>query len=168
MHAIAPGGWQVLGQDFAESLEFARLTNVAVRLLIAALLGGMLGYEREKSGKAAGLRTHILVATGAAFFVIAPRLEGISTDAMSRVIQGLITGIGFLGGGAILKLTDARQIRGLTTAAGIWLTAAVGIAVGLGQIGAALVAAILAFVILGLLSRLDPMIGDNEEKKEGN
>ena len=79
------------------------LASVSLRLLLAALVGGVIGFERERAGKAAGLRTHMLVAVGAAIFVIAPMELGFQEDALSRIIQGLVTGIGFLGGGAILK-----------------------------------------------------------------
>ena len=71
-----------------------------LRLVLAAALGGLLGYEREQRGKAAGLRTHMLVALGAALFVLVPQQSGMSNTDMSRVIQGVITGMGFLGAGA--------------------------------------------------------------------
>jgi putative Mg2+ transporter-C (MgtC) family protein len=82
----------------------------------------------------------MLVALGAAVFVIAGGEFGMNPDSISRVIQGLVTGIGFLGAGAILKLYEKRAVEGLTTAAGIWMTAALGVAVGLGRFGLALVA----------------------------
>lgn len=145
--------WHALVQDFADLSDPARLTHVAVRLLLAALLGGILGYQREKVGKAAGLRTHMLVAVGAALFVLVPQLDGMSLEDLSRVMQGVITGIGFLGAGTILKLAEDREIKGLTTAASIWLTAAIGIAVGLGRLGSALLAGLLALVILEVLIR---------------
>lgn len=86
-------------------------------------------------GKPAGLRTHMLVALGSALFVVASLEFGMSSSDLSRVIQGLATGIGFIEGGAIFKLNEEREITGLTTAAGIWLTAAVGVAVGDGALG---------------------------------
>jgi putative Mg2+ transporter-C (MgtC) family protein len=87
---------------------------------------------------------------GAAIFVIAPMQTGMGEDALSRIIQGLTTGIGFIGGGAILKLSQEHEVHGLTTAAGIWMTAGIGVAAGLGRLGIALAAAVLTSVILAL------------------
>jgi putative Mg2+ transporter-C (MgtC) family protein len=140
-------------QDFADLGDGSRLAHIALRLVIAALLGGVLGYQRELVGKAAGLRTHMLVSVGSAFFVMVPQLEGMALGDMSRVLQGIITGIGFLAGGAILKLTSEKEIQGLTTAAGIWLATAIGIAVGFGRLGTAIVGAVFAFLILGAVQR---------------
>jgi putative Mg2+ transporter-C (MgtC) family protein len=97
----------------------------------------------------------MLVALGAALFVIAAMESGIPESDMSRVIQGIATGIGFIGGGAILKLADEREITGLTTAAGIWLTAATGVAAGLGRWGAAGLAVVLTWIILTVLGQLE-------------
>src|SRR5687768_15011416 len=94
---------------------------VIVRIVAAGLLGAVIGGERELEGKAAGLRTHMLVALGAALFVIAPREAGLRGDELTRVIQGVAAGIGFIGAGTILKLAEREQIRGLTTAASIWM-----------------------------------------------
>jgi putative Mg2+ transporter-C (MgtC) family protein len=141
----------VIIADFSDLPEIADVVRVAVRLLLAALLGGVLGWQREQAGKAAGLRTHMLVALGSALFVLIPQQAGVSPGDLSRVIQGIVTGIGFLGAGSILKLTEPGQIYGLTTAAGIWLTAAVGIAAGLGREASALLTTFLAFVILSLV-----------------
>ncbi len=141
--------------DFADLRDVPRLAHMGVRLIIAALLGGLLGYQREVIGKDAGIRTYMLVTVGAAFFIIVSRLEGLSNSDMSRVLQGLLTGIGFLGGGAILKLTDDKEIQGLTTAAGIWQAAGIGIAVGFGQIGTALLGTLLAFLILSAITHFE-------------
>ena len=81
-----------------------------------------------------------------------------SSDDLSRVIQGVATGIGFIGGGAILKRTAEREISGLTTAAGLWLTTAVGIAVGLGRVGLAALAVTLTWIILSTLTRVERMV----------
>jgi putative Mg2+ transporter-C (MgtC) family protein len=156
--------WEALGNDFADLLEIDRLAVIALRLVCAALLGGLLGYQRERVGKAAGLRTHMLVCLGAAFFVIVPQMEGMAIDDLSRVIQGIVTGIGFIGAGTILKLTDAREIKGLTTAAGIWLTAAIGIGVGVGRLGSSIVGAVLAFIIMEFLYRLHRLIGNGDNQ----
>ena len=131
--------------------DLAQIVRLLVRLGIAMLLGAVVGFQRERYGKPAGLRTHILVAMGSALFVIAAIESGMTSDGVSRVIQGLITGIGFIGAGAILKLGQDRAIYGLTTSAGIWATAAVGVAVGLGLLGLALLSVILIwFVLAGL------------------
>lgn len=143
-------------QELASSLPDAReAVRLAVRLVAAMLLGALIGIQRERSGKPAGLRTHILVALGAAVLTIAPQELGMSHEAASRVMQGLITGIGFLGAGAILKLHDTREIEGLTTAAGIWMTASVGMVAGLGRLGLAAVSVLLAWITLSLLAGLE-------------
>ena len=135
--------------------DAAGALRIVLRLTVAVLLGALLGYEREQTGKAAGLRTHMLVALGSALFVIAPLDPGMAAADVSRVLQGVAAGIGFIGAGAILKLTDAHQIKGLTTAASIWTTAAVGASAGLGRFGLAVVAAILAWITLSLLNRFE-------------
>lgn len=135
--------------------DVRQLLDVAVRLLLAILAGGLLGYQRERTGKAAGLRTHMLVALGTAMFVVSASTYGLTGDSLSRVLQGVIAGIGFLGTGAILKLTDQHEIHGLTTAAGIWVTAAVGIAIGLGQIGIGLTCTVITWVVLALFQKIE-------------
>jgi putative Mg2+ transporter-C (MgtC) family protein len=140
--------WETVGDEFGGSADAAVAAKVAVRLLTAAVLGGLVGWERERSGKAAGLRTHMLVALGSALFVLSPELAGAGPDTVSRVIQGLAAGIGFLGAGTILKHADHERIEGLTTAAGIWMTAAVGAAAGLGRPVTATAAAGLGLLIL--------------------
>ncbi|HXG82597.1 MAG TPA: MgtC/SapB family protein [Pyrinomonadaceae bacterium] len=151
--------WQELTSGLPDAEQLAR---VVIRMIAAALLGAVIGFEREKAGKAAGLRTHILVALGTCVFVLACSGSGMDSDGLSRVVQGLVTGIGFLGAGSILKLNEERDIQGLTTAAGIWMTAAIGVAVGLGTLGVALLAAILTVIILALLGQVDY----NAEKKQ--
>jgi putative Mg2+ transporter-C (MgtC) family protein len=98
----------------------------------------------------------MLVALGAAFFVLIPHQAGMLLPDMSRVLQGVIAGVGFLGAGTILKQNEQEQIHGLTTAAGLWLTAAVGIAAGLGREASAILATALAFIILSLMPRVGP------------
>jgi len=90
----------------------------------ATLLGAIVGLQRERTRKPAGLRTHILVSLATAAFVISCSSVGMSSDGLSRVIQGIITGIGFIGAGSILKLSEQHEIKGLTTAASVWMTAA--------------------------------------------
>jgi len=144
--------WQELVAGSPDSTEMAR---IVVRLLVAVVLGGILGLERTHMHKPAGMRTHMLVALGAAIVVLAAQLSGMSSADLSRVIQGIVTGIGFIGGGVILKMSEQHQIVGITTAAGIWLTATLGIAAGTGRLILAVVGAILAFVILTILGRLE-------------
>lgn len=144
--------WEVvlatLVSEFSDLSDIEQATRVTLRLVLAAFLGGLLGYERERHGQAAGLRTHMLVALGAALFVMSPELAGAMDDAMSRVIQGVVAGVGFLCAGTILKGDSLTQVKGLTTAAGIWLTAAMGVAVGLGHEATAVLATLLALFIL--------------------
>lgn len=137
-----------------------QIVRVVIRLLAAMLLGAIVGIQREQTGKPAGLRTHMLVALGAALFVLAPVEAGMDSDDLSRVIQGLATGIGFIGGGAILKLSEEREIQGLTTAAGIWMTAATGVAVGLGRIGMALLSVLLTWFILAVVGKVEHRISE--------
>src|SRR5918993_17033 len=138
--------------------DWREMSRVGLRLFFAALIGGIIGYERERAGKAAGLRTHMLVSLGAAICVLVPLQLQFNSDDLSRIIQGLVTGIGFLGGGAILKSRDKTDVEGLTTAAGIWLTAGLGVAVGLGGIGIALICLFLAWIILTVLFKLEEHI----------
>jgi len=145
---------ETLKAEFSDVSDPAQLTRIIVRLLLAAALGGALGYEREKSGKAAGLRTHMLVAIGAALFVLVPQQGGMAVGDMSRVIQGIVTGVGFLGAGAIIKQHSEHSVQGLTTAAGVWMTAAIGIACGLGREATAVVSTILALIVLTAVPHL--------------
>ena len=147
-HVFMDTIWRQLGFDVPDVLELARVTS---KLILAAVLGGALGWERQLKGKAAGLRTHMLVAVGAALFVMAPLEAGAPLGDLTRVIQGVATGIGFVGAGAILKLGDHGQVVGVTTAAGIWMTAAMGVAVGMGRIWLPIVGVVIAMIIMALL-----------------
>ena len=144
--------WDELTSGLPTTTE---LVHVMIRLLAATLLGAVIGIQRERAGKPAGLRTHILVMLGSTVFVLAASGSGMSSDGVSRVIQGLVTGIGFIGGGAILKLSATREIKGLTTAAGIWMTAAIGVAVGLGSLGLALLSTVLTWIILATIGQIE-------------
>jgi len=139
--------------------DFGHAGRVFVRLLIASVLGAVVGLERLREHKAAGLRTHMLVALGAALFTLIPLEHGMNNADLSRVIQGVATGIGFLGAGTILKLSEEHKIVGLTTAASIWLTAAAGMAIGAGWIWPAVLGVLLAWGILYLLGRLEHRLG---------
>jgi putative Mg2+ transporter-C (MgtC) family protein len=146
----------IILEEFLSGLPDLRQTvTLATRMVIAMILGAVIGAQREATGKPAGLRTHMLVAMGGALFVLAPVQSGMDLDGMSRVIQGIVTGIGFIGGGAILKLQEQRAIEGLTTAAGIWITAAVGIAAGLGRWGLAVISTVLTWITLSLIGKIE-------------
>lgn len=149
----------VISAEFSDLADLAGFVRVALRLLIASILGGILGWDREQAGKAAGLRTYMLVAVGAAMFVLVPQQAGASQNELSRIIQGLAAGIGFLGAGAIIKRHDESQTQGLTTAAGIWMTAAIGVAAGLGREATAIVSTLLALLILSVLPWLEHWFG---------
>ncbi|RZI93395.1 MAG: MgtC/SapB family protein, partial [Variovorax sp.] len=114
---------RTVASEFSDVADLSQLVRILVRLTLAAVLGFVLGFEREQHGKAAGVRTHMLVAIGSALFVLIPQQTGIVPADMSRVIQGLVAGVGFLCAGTILKYgKDEQQVQGLTTAAGLWMT----------------------------------------------
>ncbi|HTY41602.1 MAG TPA: MgtC/SapB family protein [Thermoanaerobaculia bacterium] len=121
----------------------------ASRLGLAAVLGGLLGLQREWVHSTAGLRTHVLVALGSAFFVLAAVVAGETSADISRVVQGIVAGIGFLGAGTILKVGDRLEVHGLTTAASIWLTAAIGAGAGLGHLWLPILGAGFGLITLG-------------------
>lgn len=134
--------------------DVATMTMILVRVLGAAVLGGIIGWERERKGRAAGLKTHILVSVGSALFVLAPTLAGIPGADNTRVMQGIVSGVGFLGAGAILRSRDGARVEGLTTAAGVWMTAAIGMAAGIGQEILALITTGLAWLVTGAIPRV--------------
>ena len=135
--------------------DAAHLAATSGRLLAAALLGGIIGAQRERVHSAAGFRTHILVAVGAALCVLAGTEAGFALAETSRVVQGIITGIGFLGAGTILKLVDKEQVHGLTTAATIWVTAGVGVASALAPLWLAVLTAAITWIVLAFAIRLE-------------
>jgi putative Mg2+ transporter-C (MgtC) family protein len=144
-----------LQSEFSDLSDVRELTRVTVRLFFATLLGALIGYEREYRESAAGLRTHMLVAVGSAIFVLVPLQVGLDAADLSRVLQGVIAGIGFLGAGAVLKLSGQREIHGLTTAASIWATAAIGVTVGMGREATAILSTLLVLFILAVLFRVE-------------
>jgi putative Mg2+ transporter-C (MgtC) family protein len=135
--------------------DWPHFWRVLARLSVAVLFGAILGYNREQVGKGAGLRTHMLVALGSALFVVTALESGIPRAELSRVAQGLIIGIGFLGSGTILKEEQEQRIKGLTTAANIWLTCAVGMAVGFGWLWPAVIAVILELIIVSVIGWME-------------
>ena len=131
-------------------------TLVAIgKLLVALACGAVIGWEREVHEKAAGLRTHMLVSAGSCLFAIVG-LEVQSAfpgDDILRVVQGIIMGMGFLAGGVIFR--EGASVRGLTTAAGLWVLAAVGLTVGLGSFLLAFAATLLSFITISVLARVE-------------
>ena len=149
-------GWHELTAGVAADLtdtSAVHAVQLVFRLLVAALLGALLGLDRERLHKSAGLRTHILVAVGSAAFMAVPQQAGVGSDGLTRVLQGLVAGIGFLGAGCIVKHATDDQVRGLTTAAGIWLTAGVGVAAGLGRELSAVLIAVVGWFTLAIVGR---------------
>ncbi|MBZ4040317.1 MgtC/SapB family protein [Novilysobacter selenitireducens] len=144
---------QALAQEFSVP-DAATLAVIAARVLTAALLGGLIGWERERKGRAAGLKTHILVSIGSALFVLAPLLADIDGGDVTRVMQGIVSGIGFLGAGAIIKMQKDERVEGLTTAAGIWMTAAIGMAAGMGQEMVAVITTVVALMVVSAVPRV--------------
>jgi len=157
--------WATIQSEFSDLGDTADITRIVVRLLVAVALGAMLGLQRESIGASAGLRTHMLVSLGSALFVLIPLQAGMEIADVSRVLQGVTAGVGFLGAGAILKSQKEGEITGLTTAASVWLTAAVGISAGMGREATAVLSALLALIILSLLRFKDR--GHGKEKAKG-
>jgi putative Mg2+ transporter-C (MgtC) family protein len=154
-----------LHEEFADVSDPVQLTRVTVRIVLAIALSALLGYDRERKGRSAGLRTHMLVALGVALAVVAAQQSGV--DA-SRVLQGVFAGIGFLGAGAIIKQEAKLQVQGLTTAASIWATAAIAAAAGLGRDATAVLATLLALAILTVVRRLEkPAESESETRQQG-
>jgi putative Mg2+ transporter-C (MgtC) family protein len=118
-----------------------------LKLVLAVILGGLIGWEREKCHKPAGLRTHMLVCIGAALLTIVS--VGYFTEDYARVVSGIITGIGFIGAGTIIA-QGTKGIHGLTTAASLWAVAAIGICVGIGWYGLGVIATVLIMLVLFL------------------
>ena len=144
--------------EFSDLNQVAEITRISLRLLIAAILGGALGWERESRGKSAGIKTHILVCMGAALFVLVPQRSGVISDAeLGRIMQGIIAGIGFIGAGTILKGRRDERPKGLTTAAGIWLTAAIGVSAGLGRETSAILSTALALLVMLLVPKFEKL-----------
>jgi putative Mg2+ transporter-C (MgtC) family protein len=144
---------------FVNSHDFWKLS---FRLVLALLVGGIIGFNRQKGGRSAGMRTFMMVSMGAALFVMIPlQAEGDSsfatTNALSRTLQGVSTGVGFLGAGLILQPSSDRgtpKVRGLTTAATVWVAAALGAATGCGLWQVSLLGAFLTLVTLSGVKRV--------------
>ena len=125
--------------------------EMVLRLLLAAALGAAIGYQRERAGKPAGLRDNILICVGAALFTVAS-IYGFGVDDAARVAAGVVAGIGFIGAGAIIRRGEGI-VEGLTTAATIWVVAAIGLAAGAGLYLAAAVTTAIILTVLFLPRR---------------
>jgi putative Mg2+ transporter-C (MgtC) family protein len=158
--------WTTVVSEFSDIPDVSTITRITMRLVLAAVIGGILGYERERKGRSAGLRTHMLVAVGAALFVIGPTQAGMPIEDMSRVIQGIVQGIGFLGAGAIIVRTAQREVEGLTTAANIWATAGIGVIVGLGLEATAVLSAAIILIILAAVPLILPAKSEGSDRRE--
>lgn len=154
--------WDELTFGIPDVHQWAR---IIIRLIAATLFGALIGIQRERVGKPAGVRTHILVMLGTTVFVLSGSISGMSSEGLSRVIQGIITGIGFIGAGSILKLDKERDIQGLTTSAGIWMTAAIGVTIGLGGLGLALLGTIMALIVLTIIGSIEFQINKHRSQK---
>ena len=151
--------------------------NLLLRLLVATVIGGLIGLNRQWTGKAAGLRTHMLVSLGSALFVITPLMysDSLDPDALSRVVQGVATGVGFLGAGEIIHLSRANLanrsanstiVKGLTSAASIWVTAALGMASACGLWQVSLIGTTLVLLILSVAQWLERFIPGHDEDED--
>jgi len=156
--------WQSLcaaaGKEAGSLADAAELVQGVQRLLAAAAAGAVIGWQRQRAGKSAGLRTHMLMALGAALLILAPLSAGVPLENISRVIQGVAEGLGFIGGGVILKLTQQERVRGLTTAAGLWMTAALGVSAGLGRYLLALIGTLAAWFVLSVVRYFEVAEGE--------
>jgi putative Mg2+ transporter-C (MgtC) family protein len=160
---------------WAESIGFIETHTpqhiILIRLLIAAVLGGMIGFEREMSQGNAGLRTHILIAVAAALFTTMAfeifHLSDVGSEARAdpiRAVEAVTAGIAFLGAGAIFQ--QRGNVQGLTTGAGMWLAGAVGVSAALGYYFIGLVVAVFAVVVLGALRAFAHRVVGKDDKKE--
>jgi len=132
--------------------------DIALRLAVAGLLGGVIGYERQARHKSAGLRTHILVSMGSCLIMILSiniyaSVQGLTNADPTRLAAQVVSGIGFLGAGSIMK--EGLTVRGLTTAASLWVVSGVGLAVGSGYYISALATTVFVFITLAVLTKIE-------------
>jgi putative Mg2+ transporter-C (MgtC) family protein len=148
------------------------IVDIVLRVVVATVVGGLIGLNRDLHGKPTGVRTLGLVGLGSALAVLA--VAGDDSAAASRVIQGIVTGIGFLGAGVIIRRMEKGQVHGLTTAASVWLTAALGAACGTGAWKVVMVGVVLTFLVLLLGGRIEDLserwlggASDNQDDHSG-
>lgn len=144
--------------------------QIAARLILATFLGGLIGFERESRGRAAGFRTHILVCVASSLMMLTSMYmfelyKGLAQVDPSRIAAQVITGIGFLGAGTILRA--GATVQGLTTAASLWAVAGIGLAIGCGFYFASFVTTLLVFITLVMFSRMETALSLKGPKKEG-
>jgi putative Mg2+ transporter-C (MgtC) family protein len=142
--------------DFSTDLSSVNDTSMIIRLVLSIICGGIIGYERGRAGRPAGLRTHILVCLGSTLAILTNQYvyEKYGISDPTRLGAQVISGIGFLGAGTII-VTGRHQVKGLTTAAGLWATACMGLAIGIGFYKAAVAGCLLIFFSTVVLHRLD-------------
>jgi putative Mg2+ transporter-C (MgtC) family protein len=155
----------ILSFGVVSDLDNRTLLDLTIRLSIAIVAGGSIGLDRYIHHKAGGLRTHMLVSLGAALFTIVPiaLTDRTDIDSLGRIVQGIAAGVGFLGAGEILHISNSTllpsatpiQVTGLTSAASIWVTAAIGVIAGCGLWKLAIVATVMTIVILTALKYLE-------------
>jgi putative Mg2+ transporter-C (MgtC) family protein len=146
-------------------MDIALQIDLCIRVAVATALSALIGFERERSGQSAGLRTHMLVGLGAALFTVVSIFAFAPGDP-GRVAAQIVTGIGFLGAGAIIQRRDEKEAYGMTTAAGIWAVAAVGMACGVGAYVLGAFCALLMVLVLALLSRVSNLINPTGNKDD--
>lgn len=147
-------------------------STMIFRLVLSVALGGLIGFERQMHRRTAGLRTNILVCLGSCLIMILSQyIFDIYRDAVpvdpSRIAASIITGIGFLGAGAIIRERDKEAVRGLTTAACLWVVAAIGMAAGCGFYSAALVTTVFTLIVLFVLRHVESMLFTKQQGERG-
>jgi putative Mg2+ transporter-C (MgtC) family protein len=142
--------------EFSNDIMSINDTSIILRLLLSIVLGGVIGFERGRSGRPAGFRTHILVCLGSSLAMMTNQfiIQEYGTGDPTRIAAQVVSGIGFLGAGTII-VTGRHQVKGLTTAAGLWATACMGLAIGIGFYKAAIISCVLIFFVTVVLHRLD-------------
>lgn len=145
-------------------IDLTQLLNNVVKLMVAFLLPLLTAYERESESRSAGLRTFPLVAMAACGFTMLGMSMFDDPNAQTRIISGVVTGIGFIGGGAILK--SSKSVNGTSTAAAIWSTGAVGIAVGLGRIEIAVSLSVMTFITFLFIGRVKREVDSLEAEED--
>ncbi|MCX7927938.1 MAG: MgtC/SapB family protein [Candidatus Omnitrophica bacterium] len=142
---------------------------VTVRLILSVILGGLIGLERQMQRRAAGLRTHILVSLGSCLIMLTSQYvfviyKDVTAIDPARIAAGIITGIGFLGAGAIIR--EKEEIKGLTTAASLWVVSGIGLAVGVGFYNASFITTILTLICLFILRKAEKRLLNKPNSKE--
>lgn len=151
----------------AISFDVTTFIDDLIRLAIAIGLGAVVGAERQLAGQSAGLRTHVMVALGSAVFTLAGvATAGGDLQQVTRVVQGVAAGVGFLGAGAILRMDGDTKVKGLTTAGSIWVAAAMGTSAGLGEYALAASATIASFFVLVVLRPLSKRLDEYSRRQE--